>query len=112
MHPQPLSTLQKCQSQDHRIEPEEITSDMAQPSLKHVHGERKYWKCFKTDCIGAKDKNNCPNACASCHCKEGAPPQRVDGSDVDDNEGHAQHACKADQFIIGNGYGVKPTVRI
>jgi len=64
------STLQKRQSQDHRTEPGEITSDMVQPSLKRVRGERKCWKCFETNCIGAKNKNNCPNACASCHRKD------------------------------------------
>ena len=43
--------------------------------------------------------------------EEGGPCQEVDNLDVDD-EGHAQHACKANRFIIGDGYGVKPTVRL
>ena len=34
-----------------------------------------------------------------------------EGADVDD-EGHAQHARRADRFIIRDGYGVKPAVRL
>ena len=43
--------------------------------------------------------------------EEGAPHQAVDNSDVVD--GHTQQLeCKTVQFIIGDGYGVQPTVRI
>ena len=44
--------------------------------------------------------------------KEGAPRQLVDDSDVDDNEGHTQDKHNVNRFIIGDGSGVKPTVRI
>lgn len=64
------SILQKRRSQDDRTEIAEITSDMVQPSFKQVRGERKCWKCFSTDCIGAKNKNSCTNACASCNRKD------------------------------------------
>ena len=43
---------------------------------------------------------------------EGAPCQEVEDSDVDDDEGHAQHKCNVNCFIVRDGYGVKPTVRI
>ena len=43
--------------------------------------------------------------------EEGGPRQEVDDLDVDD-KGHAQHARKANRFIIGDGYGVKPAVRL
>ena len=42
---------------------------------------------------------------------EGAPCQAVDNLDVVD-EGHAQLERKVDRFIIGDGYGVRPAVRI
>ena len=42
---------------------------------------------------------------------EGTPYQAVDNSDVID-EGHTQFECKVDQLIIGDGYGVRPAVRI
>ena len=47
--------------------------------------------------------------------EEGASHEEVDGQDnldVDDDEGHAQHQCNVNHFVIGDGYGVKPTVRI
>jgi len=44
--------------------------------------------------------------------KEGAPRQEMDDSGVDDNEGYTQHKRNVDRFIIGDGYGVKPAVRI
>ncbi|KIJ89870.1 hypothetical protein K443DRAFT_117413 [Laccaria amethystina LaAM-08-1] len=39
---------------------------------------------------------------------EGAPYQEID----DEDESHAQHKHNIDRFIIGDGYGVKPAVRI
>ena len=44
--------------------------------------------------------------------EEGGPHQEVDDLDVDDDKGHAQHARNTDWFIIRDGYGVKPAVRI
>ena len=44
--------------------------------------------------------------------EQGAPRQQLDDSDIDDDEGHAQHKRNVDRFIIGDGYGVKPSVRI
>ena len=44
--------------------------------------------------------------------EEEAPRQQVDDSDIDDDEGHAQHKRNVDRFIIGDGYGVKPAIRI
>ena len=44
--------------------------------------------------------------------KEGGPRQPVDDSDIDDNEGHAQDKHNVNRFIIGDGSGVKPAVRI
>jgi hypothetical protein len=76
VHPQPLRSFHPvhCRSANHKIVEQRQErllqeSDMVQPSLKCVCGERKCWKCFKTDCIGAKNKSNCPNACA-CHRKD------------------------------------------
>jgi len=43
---------------------------------------------------------------------EGAPHHQVDDLDVDDGESHVQHERNVDRFIIGDGYGVKPAVRI
>ena len=43
---------------------------------------------------------------------EGAPHGEVNASDIDDDESHAQHQRDVDRFIIGDGYGVKPAVRI
>ena len=46
--------------------------------------------------------------------EEGAPHQEVEDADadLDVNGGHAQHQRNVDRFIIGDGYGVKPAVRI
>ena len=44
--------------------------------------------------------------------EEGDPRQEVDDMDIDDDKSHAQHKCNVDRFIIGDGHGVKPTVRI
>ena len=41
-----------------------------------------------------------------------APPQEANDSEDNHDEGHAQHQRNADRFIIGDGYGVKPAVRI
>jgi len=41
-----------------------------------------------------------------------APPQEADNSDDNHDKGHAQHQCNTDRFIIRDGYGVKPAVRI
>jgi len=43
---------------------------------------------------------------------EGAPHRQVDDLDVDDGESHVQHEHNINRFIIGDGYGVKPAVRI
>jgi len=44
---------------------------------------------------------------------EGAPHHhQVDNSDIDDNKSHVQHQRNIDHFIIRDGYGVKPAVRI
>ena len=40
------------------------------------------------------------------------PPQTVNNLDIVIDESHIQHECKVNQFIIGDGYGVKPAVRI
>ena len=45
VHPQPLSTLQKHQSQDHRTEPGEITLDMVQPVL-NMYVEKEMLEMF------------------------------------------------------------------
>ena len=47
--------------------------------------------------------------------KEGASCEEVDGQnnlDIDNNKGHAQHKHNVNCFVIEDGYGVKPTVRI
>ena len=44
--------------------------------------------------------------------QEGVPHHEVDHLDVDDNEGHTQHKCNVNHFIIRGGYGVKPAVRV
>ena len=43
---------------------------------------------------------------------EGVPHREVDDFDVNNDESHTQHKRNADRFIIGDGYGVKPAVRI